>query len=211
MQEGPDLLPREPGTVSGSRVRSLVLFLVAVLLTGALTLEAADRTAERLRGFLTEQNAAEAVLVSALRAVQGGQALPVYAPLGREEERRGLWERLIVTPAEPAGPFVRGSEWVLRVDRTRPLSVRVRMDLIAPRGTSGLERRVPDRVRLHLRPSGERRWLTAAPDGFTFELAAGRHDRTAEVQVLSRDRRHTLRLLLLDARTPVTVQPPAAP
>lgn len=188
-----------------------VCVLSAALLTGALTPETGTPNDERLRAFLTYQNASEAVLVSDLSAVQAGQALKIYAPLGREERRRGLWERLILTPAKPDGPFVRGTEWVLRVDRTKPLSVRVRMELLSPRGTAGLERRAPDRVRLHLWPSGERRWLTTGPEGSSFVLAAGRHDRRADLEVLSRDRRHTLRLLLIDPRTPVTVQNPVSP
>ncbi len=199
---------REPVRRAGSR-----FFLTVVcLLAGAAAAGSETWSDDRLRAFLASHNAQEAVLVLDLAVRQGGRALPVWEPAGREEVRQRLRERLILTPADPVGPFVRGNEYVFRVDRAQDLDIRLRMQRCRLEPGSGrLRREDPSPVRLRLSPSGDVFWLAAGPAGYAFSLPAGRVERSVKLQVLSRDQRHTLTLTLLNLKTPVTLQNPPTP
>jgi hypothetical protein len=190
---------------------SLVIFSALLLWGRGMADGAEEWNHDRLRTFLTDRHAPEAVLISGLSASQAGQVLPLFSPVGHEEVRQGLRERLILARAGTAGPFVRGDEFVLRVERSQALEVRVRLERFGVGAGDRVWREVPPRVRLRLLPSHEERWLEKGPDGFTFTLPAGRVERAAELQVRTRDQSHTLTLTLINLKSPVSWQNPAVP
>jgi hypothetical protein len=202
--------PREPVRWAGSCLFLLLCWVGCVAIGRAAETGWSDA---RLLAFLEHLRATDAGWVSALTVTQGQAALPIWDAVDRETTDRNLRHRLVLAPAHPLVPFVRGSEFVVRIDRARPATVRVRLEHIqrGPDG-SGLERETPPRLRLWLRPADDIRWLTPGPEReFQFTLPGGRVDHSVELEVRTRDQRHVLRIVLLNQKIPVSWQNPRSP
>ena len=157
---------------------------------------------ENLQTFLAEGNRTEAVVVRAFTLEQDGRPVPVYANLGREERRRDLGRRPRLEPRDPRGPFSRRLAVTARIDRTRPLTLRLGLAFATQASVRPLARidlrRLPDTTPERLEtPQGRLRLRVADP---------------AQVRALSFEHdapggRHTLVIHLFDRRRPFTYVP----
>jgi hypothetical protein len=159
-----------------------------------------------LEAFLASAHVSEALLIRRCAVLQAGRPLPLYDPIGREDRNRNLRRRLILAPAQAEGPFVRGTEFVARVNRSFGISVRLDLAVIA-KTEAGLAVQPAAQARIRLRP-GEG-WKSSPLDQGALQLEIPPNPPCGEVdiEVRSGAERHRLTLRFLNEKSPVTLAP----
>lgn len=184
-------------------------WILAVWLIGAAgpahAAEATGWTDARLAGFLADANSPEAVLIASLTVSQGGKELILYDQTGVEERNRNRRRRPILVPIRPDGPFIRGTRFVARVDRTRDIEISARLEQIGRASGDVILRTDASQARVRLHPEQDAEVVPLTQGELHLRIPAARFCSQADVELARGDERHILSIRFLNKKAAVTL------
>ncbi|MBN1594647.1 hypothetical protein JW933_01845 [candidate division FCPU426 bacterium] len=166
-------------------------------------------TERELSSFLDRGNRTEAVMIRQLAVFQNNREVPLYIQTGKEERRLQLRQRPILRPKDPRGPFLRGIDFVARVDRTLDIHVEVMLERVGKSAAKSpvLRRQAVENLYVYKVPGEEREIALADAGGrYGLDLLKKEHCGKVRLQVRSGDERYEIALHFSDVKKPVTIE-----
>ncbi len=102
-----------------------ILFIGLYSLSISLCLAQASNVEKK---YLEQNRLTSAIKIHSFRIEQAGTVLPLYNPIGREEKHDFAPEQPILTPAELPEIFVRGTEFVVRIQTHLDITLYLQCD-----------------------------------------------------------------------------------
>ncbi|MCK5242115.1 hypothetical protein KAR34_06675 [bacterium] len=163
--------------------------------------------AKNMFGFLTKQNRTKAIMIRSLKVLQVKQPQDLYFQTGKEEKRKKLRQRPILTKAPAEKPFYRGVEYVVRVDRRYGIDIKVELDFIASgkKKKKSITRTPIKKLYVYTTPEQvEEIVLHSATGRFRYSLPLKTHYKKIRFQIRDSDERHNLTIRFINYKKKVS-------
>jgi hypothetical protein len=132
--------------------------------------------------------------------------LKIYNATGREEERQQVRQRLILSPAQPAGPFSHGNEFVIRVDRLHDILVMLQADYIQTGGSKRLIQQPITALYAQFKPNGGKQLIKAQTGNFAITIPKALYCSELLLEYPAQEIQHGLKLKFINLKIPVTLE-----